>query len=139
MNRHTGIKIPLPRPHLDRHPEPLHHLTTAQPQNMHPHNPLLGALAHQLILRRVLGLLVRGVEVVVHGREAGVVGFDVRGAEARGGLRLRQPDGADFRVREDHRGDVGVVELRVGEVRPAAGVGATEEAIGEGAPGGDGD
>ena len=68
-----------------------------------------------------------------------MVGFDGVGAEAGDGLRLGEPDGADFRVREDDRGDVGVVELGVREVRPAARVGAAEEAVGEGAPGGNGD
>lgn len=30
MNRHTSIKIPLPRPHLNRDPQPLQHLTASQ-------------------------------------------------------------------------------------------------------------
>ena len=49
------------------------------------------------------------------------------------GLGLREPDGADRRVAEDHRGDLAVPDLRGGVLRPA------EEPVREPAPRGDRD
>ena len=131
MNRHARIKIPLPRPHLHRHPKPLEHLRAATPQNMQPHHLLLLARADQFIRRRRLRL--RRHHGIIHGREIRLVDLDVAVAEPVARFLLRQADGADFRVGEHHRGDVGVVQFRVLMLRPA------EEAVGQLAARGDGD
>lgn len=101
MNSNTIIKILLGSPHLHSNPEPLRHLPNTQSQNMQSNNLLLGAGTHNLHLRGVLGLLVRGHHVVVHGGELGVVDFDLVVAGAFAGLRLGEADGANFGVGED--------------------------------------
>ena len=131
MNSNTSIKIPLSCPHLNRNPKPLHHLRAPQAQNMQADNLLLGALTHNFVLGRLLLLLLGRMEGVEHGREAGVVNFDVFLAEFFDGLGFGEADGAAFWVREDDGGDEAVVEFRVGEVGAAGGVGSAEEAVGE--------
>lgn len=133
MNSNTIIKILLRSPHLHSNPETLRHLPNTQSQNMQTNDLLLGAGTHNLHLRGVLGLLVRGQHVVVHGGELGVVDFDLVVAEAFAGLRLGEADGADFGVREDDRGDVIVGEFGGFEL------GGAEEAVAQLAAGGDGD
>ena len=54
-------------------------------------------------------------------------------------LRFGEPDGADFWVGEDDGGNVAVIEAGGGEVRTAFGMVGPEDAIAEGATGGDGD
>ena len=133
MNSNTTIKILLRSPHLHSNAETLRHLPNTQTQNMHAHNLLLRSRAHELHLRGVLGFLVRGQHVVVHGRELGVVDLDLVVAVALAGLRFGEADGADFGVGEDDRGDVVVGEFGGFEL------GGPEEAVAELAAGGDGD
>lgn len=131
MNRHAVIKIPLARPHLDRDPEALQDLGAADAEDVQAHDLLVLARAHELVAARALiGRLHHGV---VHGREAGGVDLDGMVAVLPARLRLREADGADFRVGEDDRGDEVVVELGFLEL------GAAEEAVRELAAGGDGD
>ena len=101
MNSHTLIKIPLRSPHPHCHPETLQHLPDTQAQQMQAHDLLLRPLAHDLEFRRVLRFLFRAEDVVEHGGELGVVGFDVFGAELGDGLGFGEADCADFGVGED--------------------------------------
>lgn len=132
MNSHTRIEILLGRPHLDRNPKPLQHLPNSKAQNMQADNLLIRADAHELHLRRVLYLLLRRQYVVEHRRESRVVYFDLAVAESLARLRLREPDCADLRVREDDRRNVFVRQLGRFEL------GGPEEAAAELASGGDG-
>ena len=116
MNSNTIIKILLGSPHLHSNAETLRHLPNTQPQNMQTNNLLLGPGTHNLHLCGVLGFLVRGQHVVVHGGELGVVDLDLVVAEAFAGLGFREADSADFGVREDDRGDVFVGEFGVFEL-----------------------
>ena len=133
MNSNTIVKILLRSPHLHGNAKTLRHLPNTETQNMQADNLLLRPGTHNLHLRGVLGLLVRGHHVVVHGGELGVVDLDLVVAEAFAGLRLAEADGADFGVREDDRGDVFVGEFGVFEL------GGPEEAVAELAAGGNGD
>ena len=133
MNSNTVIKILLRSPHLHGNAKTLRHLPNTQTQNMQTDNLLLRPGTHDLHLRGVLGLLVRGHHVVVHGGELGVVDLDLVVAEAFAGLGFREADSADFGVREDDRGDVFVGEFGGFEL------GGAEEAVAELAAGGDGD
>ena len=133
MNSNTIIKILLGSPHLHSNAETLRHLPNTQPQNMQTNNLLLGPGTHNLHLCGVLGFLVRGQHVVVHGGELGVVDLDLVVAEAGAGFGFCEADGADFGVREDDRGDVVVGEFGGFEL------GGAEEAVAELAAGGDGD
>ena len=111
MDSNTAIEIRLRRAHLDRHAKTLHHLRTALAEDVQAHDLLLGPRAHQLELRRLLLLLLRRVDPVVHGGELAGVDLDVVGAVLLARGRLREARRADFRVGEDDAGDLVVFEF----------------------------
>lgn len=105
---------------------------------MQAYNFFFRPLHHKLVFRWVQFLLLIWVEIVEHVGEAGVIGFDIFGAILGDGGGFGEANGADFRVGEDGGGDVAVGEMGGSEVRAATGVVSAEEAVGEGAAGGDG-
>lgn len=98
---------------------------------MQPHHFFLLPRTHDLERRG--RLLFRLHHRIIHGREIRLVDLDVGIPVPVAGFLFRQPDGTDFRVREDDRGDIAVVEFGVFVFR------AAEEAVAELAAGGDGD
>lgn len=111
----AGVEVLLRGAHLERDAEALEHLAGAEAHDVQADDLLLGPLADDLVLRGALVLRVH--HGVVHGSEVGLVDLEVLAAVLLDGLGLRQPDGADFGVREDDARDSGVVEARVGEER----------------------
>lgn len=128
MNRHTTIKVALRRAHLHSNAKALQHLCGADTDDVQTHNALLRACADDLVRGGAL-VLEHGI---IHGCELRLVYSDVLIAIFLASLRLSIPDGANLRMREHDRGDVGVVEPGLGEF------GAAEEAVGEPTAGSDG-
>lgn len=117
MNGHAAVKVLLGRAHLDRDPETLKHLPNPQAENVQPDDLLLGPGADDLHLRGVELFLLRGKDVVEHGRETRLVHLDLVVAEPLASLGLRQADGADLGMREHHGRDILVGELGCLELR----------------------
>ena len=128
MHRDGVVKVALRRAHLDSDAHGLDHLVGAHADHVNTDDLLLLAGAHDLVRG---GHLVRE-EAVVHRREARAVDGDLLPGVLAARGRLAEPDRACGRVREDRRGDVGVVEVVVLELFRA------EEAVRQAAPGGDG-
>lgn len=111
MNSYTAIKVLLRGTHLDSHAKPLQHFAYAETQNVQSNNFLFHTSADNLHLRGVLLFLVVGEEVVEHVCKAGFVYFDFVVAESLASLWFREPDCANFRMREDDSRDVLVRQL----------------------------
>lgn len=111
MDGNTRIEILLSSAHFDRDAESLQHLADTKAENMQTDDSLPRTGADDLHLRGVLLLLLRGHDIVVHGRKPGVVYLDLVVAEALAGLGLGDADGADFGVGKDDGRDVLVGEF----------------------------
>mmetsp|Transcript_14008 Transcript_14008/g.28725 ORF Transcript_14008/g.28725 Transcript_14008/m.28725 type:complete len:250 (-) Transcript_14008:275-1024(-) len=98
--------------HSDRHRKPLHHFVGARADAVQPHHPLLLTRQHEFEPRRHLGVF--GVESKLHGGKRSLLRSHVFRAKLFHRLRLRQADGADGGVAEDHRRDALVLDPCVG-------------------------
>src|SRR6266511_1100398 len=101
VNSNTRIEILLCRAHLQRYTKPLHHLTTAQAEDMKPHNLLLRTCADNLHLSGILSPLLGREDVVEHSGELRVVHLDILLTVLSLCLGLRETSSANFRMPED--------------------------------------
>lgn len=112
MESNRAVKISLGGSHLDGNSETLEHLIATLSDNVDTDNLLLGACADKLEGR---GSLVR-LHGIVHAREFGHIHVQVLGTVLLLGLLLSQTNRSGSRVRENDRGDVSVIQLRVLEL-----------------------
>lgn len=110
MNSNTAVKVSLGGTHLDGNTEALQNLVAALAEDVQANDSLVRTLADELVGGRTLVLRLH--HGVVHGSEAGSVDLD-RVTELLTSLGLGKTNAANSGVREDDRGDVGVVEVSV--------------------------
>ena len=114
MNRHARIEIFLRCTHLYSNSKSLHHLARACANDVHPDNLLVTSDTNQLILSGLQFLLFCWMKVVEHSGETRMIHFDLIIAILLTRSWLGKTSGANLRVSEDDRRDVGVVEFCFG-------------------------
>mmetsp|Transcript_38336 Transcript_38336/g.89724 ORF Transcript_38336/g.89724 Transcript_38336/m.89724 type:complete len:368 (-) Transcript_38336:647-1750(-) len=108
---HRVVEIRFGRAHLHGDTKTLQHFVSRDADDVQPDNHLLSTCAHQLHGHGLLGSLV--TERVVHRLKDGLIHLDVLVSIMLARSGLRQADGANWRVGEDHGGNVCVLELRL--------------------------